>query len=153
MPRKRLGKLVVLTITGVVVIVTCLACPGLLFGTPMSFLGITLPSIENPYVAMAKTRIRLGDSREEAVRALADAWYHADCTRTTPDDLFFYGPHGYYGSTIVVITSQGDQGHEQVTYISELDRYELHLYQEPPTDCVPKNIFDSPESAVTNTPD
>jgi hypothetical protein len=69
-----------------------------------------LGSSSNPW-AVARSRVRIGDDREDALIALSDAWFHSECESGTKIlDLFFYGPHDPERVQVVAINSQKEDG-------------------------------------------
>lgn len=96
-------------------------------------------SAVRPIVATARTRIKIGDSRQTALTAFTDAWYHGDCTFSDGSgyDLFLYGAKDVETVQVVVIRSSIEQGTAKVTYIGSDENYRLFLYKR----CLPKSFF------------
>ena len=84
-------------------------------------------------VSVAQSRVRIEDTRDEAVQALSDAWFRSECTfpnSTVIWDLFFYGPKDLEQVKVVVVHSDvadGD-GTLKVTFVGGVESYMLHLY-------------------------
>lgn len=126
-----------------------IACD-LLLGTGTLLPTDALPAREAPHIEMARSRVRIGDERDEAVQALSDAWYHADCRYSdgSGEDLFFYGPRNRDEVNVVLIHSKVVDRKAIVDFIGGVENYMLHLYEH----CVPLHIFDGGKPATTTMP-
>ncbi len=106
--------------------------------------------VSNP-VEEAQSRIQIGDSRDDAVQALSDAWFHAECTYPTitgMDDLFLYGPKDPDRVEIVIVSSDVVSGNLEVVSIGGFESYMLSQYNH----CIPSplQVFEeeTPTAAV-----
>ncbi|HRQ42545.1 MAG TPA: hypothetical protein PLD25_31910, partial [Chloroflexota bacterium] len=85
---------------------------------------------------IARSKVRIGDSRGAALLALSDSWFHSSCQYTDTSlirDLFFYGSHNPDEVQVVIIRSQKNNGVAIVDFVGTIENYMLHLYD----DCVP----------------
>jgi len=136
--------------TGCTLCLVGLIVANLLFG-----LGnfLSLPTNLDPWMEMVKSRVRIGDERDNAVRALSDAWFHTECrvvNSTTIRDLFFYGPHDRDKVKVVLVVSKEKDDRATVTFIGGVENYMLHLYDY----CIPpvSQAFKKSRSTPTATP-
>ena len=97
------------------------------------------------HVSVAISRVEIGTSREDAIFALSDAWFHSECMPVTSGqilDLFFYGSHDPDEVIVVVVRSQENDGTTPVEFVGSIENYMLHLYDH----CIPL-----PESAFNES--
>ena len=75
------------------------------------------------YITTARSRVQIGDEREQALSKLTDAWFHSVCPLSSGavDDLFFYGPKDRTAVTVVVVTSKPSDGHLTVAFVGHMD--------------------------------
>lgn len=123
---------------------------GLIVANLLSGLGnfLLLPTNPDPWMEMARSRVRIGDKRDDALQALSDAWFHTECrvvNSTTIRDLFFYGPHDRDRVEVVLVVSREKNDRTIVTFIGGVENYMLHLYNY----CIPPVSQAFKESIVT----
>lgn len=88
----------------------------------------------NPSEAIetARSRVSIGESREDMLIVLSDAWFHSECKLTESDiieDLFFYGPREVDEVQVIIIRSTNENsGPSIVNFIGTVENYMLHLY-------------------------
>lgn len=104
-------------------------------------------------VSIAQSRIQIGDTRNEAVQALSDAWFHAECTYagiTEVDDLFLYGPRDRDRVKMVIVSSDVMSGALRVVSVGGFESYMLPQYDH----CVPSPLqaFEEDMPTPTATP-
>jgi hypothetical protein len=108
-------------------------------------LSVTLVACTCPFfaatdpVSVAQSRIQAGDTRDEAVQALSDAWFHAECTypnSTIVRDLFLYGPKDRERVRIVIVRSDITDGTLRVVSVGGDESYMLPQYD----GCVPSPL-------------
>ncbi len=118
------------------ILVLAIFCVIVLYSARNNILsGTSIP----PIVATAEARVKIGDSREAALTAFADAWFHGDCTNSDGSgyDLFLYGPNNIQTVQVVVIRSSIEQGTARVTFIGTDENDRLFLYKR----CLPESFF------------
>lgn len=90
-------------------------------------------------ISVAQARVQIGDTRAEAIQALSDAWFHAECaypTITEIDDLFLYGPRNRDRVKIVIVSSDVMSGTLRVVSVGGFEGYMLSQYDH----CVPSPL-------------
>lgn len=72
------------------------------------------------------SRTHEGDGRQQALRALSDAWYHSECRYgDVVEDMFFYGPKHPDKVTIVTVLSKPKHGQLEVYLVGTYESYFL----------------------------
>ena len=123
--RKRMTKVVAMTIL--------LALLYLALTGRIKVLTNILDNSSDPW-EVARSRVRIGDNRKDALIALSDAWFHSECeSETKIRDLFFYGSHDPEQVQVVIVNSQKEDGNRTVIFVGSVENYMLHLYN----DCIP----------------
>jgi len=109
--------------------IVLLTARDLFLGTETLLPVEALTAKEEPY-EIARSRIQIGDKRDEAVGALSDAWFHATChyPSGSVDDLFFYGPQDQNQVKVVLVESKLVDRKTLVHFIGSVENYMLHLY-------------------------
>lgn len=82
------------------------------------------------YVAMAQSRIEIGETRESAVSKLTDALTHYQCesSRGAVDDLFFYGTSDPEQAVVLFIRSDFVESQLTVTSVGTIENYLLPAF-------------------------
>ena len=109
---------------------------GLTYGILTGRLFTSNNNNQDSAITLAKSKVRPGDSRESALLALSDAWFHAECMTVYTDsieDLFFYGANNPDNVQVIIITSQKSGEDATVSSINTIENYMLHLYDH----CIP----------------
>lgn len=93
----------------------------------------SLAAKPDPYLEMARSRVQIGDRRDDAVRALSDAWFHTECRiddGATIRDMFFYSPRDRDRVRIVLVVSKETNGTASVAFVGLEESYMLHLHDQ-----------------------
>ena len=117
------------------VLIGCLFVVSLLFGNKLLSTR-TLFARQASYLEIARSRVQIGDNRDQAVDALSDAWFHTECRYPNGViiDLFFYGPQDRDKVEVISVKSEETENNDsQVVFVGQVESYMLHLYDE----CVP----------------
>lgn len=134
-----MGSHKIKSVVTLAVIIGCvlLLLIGLIVSDALLGTGIfPIPAKPDPIFEMAQSRVHVGDERNDAIQALSDAWFRAECrspNSTVIRDLFFYGPHNLDDVKIVLIVSEEVSDTIQVVFVGGEENYMLHLYD----DCTP----------------
>jgi hypothetical protein len=90
------------------------------------FIAGCIPTEEPVDYEKILSRVREGDKRQQALRALSDAWYHSECRYgDVVEDMFFYGPKHPDKVTIVTVLSEPQDEQLQVYLIGTYESYFL----------------------------
>ncbi len=122
-----------LPISIIVIIIVLVLLTGLVYGILTGRLFASNNNSDSPdsAITLAKSRVHSGDSRESALLALSDAWFHAECMTVYTDsieDLFFYGSKNPDKVQVIIITSQKNGEGATVSSVNTIENYMLHLY-------------------------
>lgn len=73
------------------------------------------------------SRVHEGDERQQALRALSDAWFHSECgfLDGRVEDIFFYGPKHPDKVTIVTVLSEPQDEQLKVYLVGTYESYFL----------------------------
>ncbi len=107
------------------------------FATPFAFFlwlilsGLVIagcmPNEEPVDYEQILSRVHEGDERQQALRALSDAWFHSECRFLDGrvEDIFFYGPKHPDKVTIVTVLSEPQDGQLKVYLVGTYESYFL----------------------------
>lgn len=142
---KKYLKLGLITFAGIVGTMVLLVVVWFASGLAELIIVNTRYPSSSEYYEMACSRIKIGDRRDDAVRALSDAWYHGECDDpSNPElfmkDVFFYGPPNRPEyARMIVVRSEPIDGILIVSDIGTAESYQLPTYAE----CIPPEFLES----------
>ncbi len=116
----------------------CLVLSDVLLGTEY-LISAEARHSPNQYLELARSRVSIGSSREQAVQLLSDAWYHAECEVGSARrmDLFLYG-HQDSRATAISVRSTDEDGEFVVVSVGLIDSSTYVTY----ADCLPPGFVD-----------
>ncbi|GEM_PF-4293751 len=84
------------------------------------------------YIKQVREKVHQGDSRQDVLVKLDDAWAHSSCKGDgdlITTDLFFYGPKKRKSATIIIVTYRVEKSKKIVDFVGGEENYRIHLYE------------------------